>query len=180
MRIAVESVEVLVRQVLDETRRTLDVPSVHNFLDRLQGGQVIRAMIGNTTTRPGAFESSSIAYSLPIIPVATPVATTVDPVHAEPPPVEKATRASAEPIAAKPPVPTGTRVRVLTGAYQGWTGPLRWSPAKGVYNVSLTGADGQRTQTTLSPGRLGTSWEVVTEVSPKGQRAPRKRQEVQA
>ena len=47
------------------------------------------------------------------------------------------------------------------------------------FNVTLTGPDGQRSRTTLSPSTLGKSWEVVTEAAtPRA--AKRERKEAQA
>ena len=179
MRTAVKQVEALVRQVLDEARKAVDVPVVHHILGRFPGGQTIRTMIGHPTTTV-KFEPMPVMYSPPRVSVTSPVATTVDPVRAEPLPSERAARHAGRPPAAKPPVPVGTRVRMLTGAFKGWTGPLQWSPAKSAYNVRLTGPDGQRSRTTLSPRTLGTFWQVEPEASPSGRGAKLERQEAQA
>jgi hypothetical protein len=167
MRIAVKHVEDLGRQALDEARKSLDVPAVHDFLGRFPGGQFIRTMIRNPTApSPVTVESTPVMHSPPEVSVPSPGAATVEPERVEPPPVVKASRRAGKPSAAKPPVPVGTRVQILTGAFMGWTGPLQWSPAKSAYNVTLTGPDGQRTRTTLSPSTFGKSWEAVIE--PKG------------
>ncbi len=181
MHIVVERVDVLVQRILDEARKAVDVPAIRDFLDRIPGGQAIRTMIGHTTQTPVKFEPLPVVYPPIRVPVAPPVPATVAmPVQAEPLPVEKTIRRAGKPPAAKPPVPTGTRVRILTGAFTDWTGPLHWSPAKGVYNVPLTGPAGQRTRTTLSPSRRGTSWEVMTETAPIRKGTKRKRHEAQS
>ena len=179
MRIVVERVEVLVRQALDQTRKAMDVPAIQHFLARAPGGQLLRMLIGPPKPPPVKADPTPVTFSPPTVPVPGPVTTTV-PVPAEPPPTVKAPRRAGKPPAAKPPVPTGTRVRILTGAFTDWTGPLHWSPAKGVYNVPLTGPAGQRTRTTLSPSRRGTSWEVMTETAPIRKGTKRKRHEAQS
>lgn len=180
MRSAVKQVEALVRQVLDEVRKAVDVPAVHDILDRFPGGQIISTMIERPTSLPVTCESGPVVYSPPRVPVARPVATTPDPVRVEPPPSEKVARPTGRPPAAKPPVPAGTRVRMMKGAFKGWTGPLRWSPAKSAYNVRLTGPDGQQTRTTLSPSRFGTSWEVESTTASTPRAAKKNRKEAQA
>lgn len=180
MPFAVKKVEAVVRQVLGEVQKALDVPAVHDLLDRFPGGQFIRTMIERPTSPPVTCESGPVVYSPPRVPVARPVATTPDPVRVEPPPSEKVARRTSKPPAAKPPVPVGTRVRMLTGAFKGWTGPLQWSPAKSAYNVRLTGPDGQQARTTLSPSRLGTSWEVEPTTAPTLRAAKQKRKEAQS
>ena len=181
MRFAVKHFEDLVRQVLDEARKTVDVPAVHDFLARFPGGHFIRTMIGHPTTQsPVKFEPTPLMHPQPEVSVPGPVAATVDPVLVEPPPVAKATRRAGKTSAAKPPVPVGTRVLILNGAFMGWTGPLQWSPAKSAYNVTLTGPDGQRTRTTLSPSRRGTTWEVESTAAATPRAAQQKRKEAQA
>jgi hypothetical protein len=175
MGIVVERVEVLVRQALDEVRRAVDVPAVHDVLDCLPGGRLLLTMIGTPPPSPVKAEPIPVTYSQQPVPLPDPVATTSSSVPAEPPPPAKAKRRSPKPSVEMHPVPIGTRARILTGAFTGWTGPLQWSPAKGVYNVPLTGPDGQRTRTTLSPSRLGTSWEVAVQVPiRRGMKAERK------
>ncbi len=179
MRIVVERVEVLVRQALDQTRKAMDVPAIQHFLARAPGGQLLRMLIGPPKPPPVKADPTPVTFSPPTVPVPGPVTTTV-PVPAEPPPTVKAPRRAGKPPAAKPPVPTGTRVRVLSGTFQGWTGPLQWSPAKSAYNVPLTGPDGQRTRTTLSPSRRGTTWEVESTAAATPRAAQQKRKEAQA
>jgi len=178
MRILVERIEILARQVLEEARRTLDGPAVQDILDCFPGGKTIWTMIKHPAPSV-KFEPGPIVYPPSRAPVATSVAPTVAPVRAEPPPSEKTSPHAGQPPAAKPPVPVGTRVRMLTGAFKGWTGPLQWSPAKGAYNVRLTGPDGQQSRTTLSPSRLGSSWEVSSDARQRGRGAKRERQEAQ-
>lgn len=169
MRIMISQVEALARQVLEEVRKAVDVPVVHDFLDRIPCGQVIRNMIEPTI--PVNVHSWPVKDSESPVP-STKLMEPVDTVVAEDAPSPKAP-ARSDSI---PPVPVGTPVRMLTGAFKGWTGPLRWSPAKSAYNVKLTGPDGKQTRTTLSPSRLGTSWEVVTEATSTTRAAkPRKK-----
>jgi hypothetical protein len=180
MPFAVKKVESVVRQVLDEARKAVDVSAVHDLLARFPGGQIIRTMIERPTSPAVEFEPKPVVYSPSHVPVARPGAATADPVRVEPLPSEKVTRPTGRPPAATPPVPAGTRVRMMKGAFKGWTGPLQWSPAKSAYNVRLTGPDGQQTRTTLSPSRFGTSWEVESTTAPTPRAAKQERKEAQA
>jgi len=180
MRITVERVEVLVRQILDEARKTLDVPAVQDILYCFPGGKSLWTMIKHPAPTPVKYGPRPIVDAPRGAPVVTLVAPAAEPAVAEPPPSVKAPHRVSKPPAAKPPVPTGTRVRVLTGAFTGWTGPLQWSPAKSAYNVRLTGPDGKQTRTTLSPSRLGTTWEVESTAAPAPRAAKQKRKEAQS
>jgi hypothetical protein len=180
MSFALKQVEVLVRRALAEARKAVDVPAIQDILYRIPGGQVIRTMIGQTMPTPVKFEPSSVNSRPPEVPLLGQMATTTVPAPAQTTSIIKeATPAVATTHAAMHPVPVGTRARILTGAFTGWTGPLQWSPAKGVYNVRLTGHDGQKTRTTLSPSRLGTSWEVESK-NAQPRAAKQKRKEAQA
>ncbi len=191
MRIVVEQLEGLVRQVLVEARKVVDVPAVHEFLGRIPGGDIVGAIIGqppppppppsvwrqpapvfNPPPRvPVASRVETVApvqktkdavrvKSKPAVKAAKPVAKAAKPVAKAAKPVGKAAKPVGKSSAVKPPVPAGTRARVLTGSFKGWTGLLQWSPAKSAYNVRLSGPDGQRARTTLSPSKLGKTWDV--------------------
>jgi hypothetical protein len=179
MRTVVKQIAALVHEVLGQARKAVDVPVVHAVLSRFPGGQVIRMMIEGPTSPPLKFEPRPVTFPPPRVPVANVAATAPDPARVDPGPSEKVARPTGRPPAAKPPVPVGTQARMLTGAFKGWTGPLKWSPAKSAYNVKLTGPDGQQARTTLSPSRLGTSWEVESTATPTPQAAKQKRRESQ-
>jgi hypothetical protein len=102
----------------------------------------------------------AVKAAKPVAKAAKPVAKAAKPVAKAAKPVGKAAKPVGKSSAVKPPVPAGTRARVLTGSFKGWTGLLQWSPAKSAYNVRLSGPDGQRARTTLSPSKLGKTWDV--------------------
>ena len=143
----------LVHQAVDLIR----LPAVRSALDRCPWGNLIQAVIEGLDQPPIA--GSEPASVEPAPRREAKPQQVKETVHPEPPTAKQARRPSGKP-AVKPPVPPGTRVRMLTGKFQGWTGPLRWSPAKAVYNARLTSPDGQRTRTTLSPSTLGATWKV--------------------
>lgn len=176
MRFGVRQVEALVREFLDETRRAMDVPVFLDFLDRFPGGRNIRALIEDRfAARAERTESLPLDHSSHPASTPIPVEPTSEPVLARPSPPRKARRPAGGPSAAEPPVPVGTRVRILTGTFKDWTGHLQWSPAKRAYNVRLTGPEGRQARTTLSPARLGKSWEVESEGAPTPPGAKRTR-----
>jgi hypothetical protein len=173
MRTVVKQIEALVHEVLGQARKAVDVPVVHAVLNRFPGGQVIRMMIEGPTSPPLKFEPRPVTFPPPRVPVANVAATTTDPARVDPGPSEKVARpTTSRSPAAKPPVPVGTTVRMLTGTFKGWTGSLKWSPAKSAYN-------GHQARTTLSPSRLGTSWEVESTATPTPRAAKQKRKKAQ-
>jgi len=143
----------LVHQAVEIVR----LPSVRSALDRCPWGNLIQAVIEGLDQPPiAASEPASLEHAPRREAKPQPVKETV---HLEPPAAKQARRPSGKP-SVKPPVPPGTLVRMLRGKFRGWTGHLQWSPAKAVYNARLTGPDGQRTRTTLSPSTLGATWKV--------------------
>ena len=82
MRTAVKQVEVLARRILDEARKAVDVPVVHDILDCFPGGRFIRTVIEHREPPPVKFEPKPIAYTPPRVPVASRIVTATDPVQA--------------------------------------------------------------------------------------------------
>ncbi len=160
MQTLVERIKILVQEIFEEARKAADVPFVHQTLGRIPGGQIVSTMIRQSPPRQVKVDPVPVWTPPPRVSKAKPVAPTSAQVRVEKQPPKKATRGGGKSHSAKPPVPVGTLVRILTGAYKGWTGILQWSPAKATYNVRLTGPDGQRSRTTLSPNKRGSSWEV--------------------
>lgn len=174
-----------VRRVADSPlgRRLIErVPggrTLATFLDRLEPSRSgPQTEAGGVHRESGPGMESPWAHPAPRAPrqapgMPEPPAARPAPVASAQTPVEEAVTESAPPSSAPvqapaspvpqppvPPVPAGSRIRMLAGTYQGWGGVAQWSPAKSAYNVRLTGPDGGKARTTLSPSALGRVWEV--------------------
>jgi transcription antitermination factor NusG len=81
--------------------------------------------------------------------------------------VAKAQKRKAQATAAAPDVlPKGTRVRVLSGKFEGMVGVIGYTIIKGAtvtYTFYLRGPDGRIARTQMNHGKLGQTWEVVAD-----------------
>lgn len=61
-------------------------------------------------------------------------------------------------------LPSGTRVRMISGKYNNWTGVIRWHRRTGrtvTYTVHLEGPSGQKARTQVGHGAIGRSFEIL-------------------